>query len=722
MTGRPSSGPRDIWQQGQFGGLRSETRTGRATSQAGRRTPRAQRRWLAVAGYGALTLACLCLAAVAFLIFAAPLDAVRDRLVEQVSARTGRTLVIAGPASLSLYPRLAVSVRDVSVLAPEGMGAAPVVSVPSLEVEVSLWSLLSRRPQLGGVTLRRPTIELSIDAQGRRNWELSRPGQVLSGPVDGGREAQAPAKLAPPAGQNQAKGLQRPAGSVRIIDGTLRYRDERSGSHDEISALDLILTTNDLDGPVAVSGTFTRRGTQAGFAAVALPLRSILADQPVHLTLKVGAAGIEAAYEGTMAFKGGIAADGKVSIRAPSAQALSHWLGTPWPSAADPLAISGHVKAVDGGVMLSSLEASLGDVSLEGSLAVGVKGRPSVSGKLRISELDIGKLPALSGKRADGSAVPPVPAAAPEPDKRASRKGWSDHAIDPQVLAVADADLALSVGRLLYKDVKIGQSTVSLSVKDGLAKVMLEDVELYDGRAQGEIALDGTGGTLTLGTPLKLAGVSILPLLRDAAGVGWLEGRGTIALVLNGRGLSQRQIVQSLNGKVDVAVADGALIGIDVGKLLRAIERGRLPNLAPASEDRTPFSQLAGTFDLADGTAKNRDLKLAGTHLWLQGEGMIDLGPRQIDYTLRTKIAGGPPAEGAAVRIGTLEIPIGIKGPLERPEFTIKGYEELTGTLKQIGKNLRSREMQDAIKGLLSGDRDKRVKPQELIDKLLKKE
>jgi len=49
------------------------------------------------------------------------------------------------------------------------------------------------------------------------------------------------------------------------------------------------------------------------------------------------------------------------------------------------------------------------------------------------------------------------------------------------------------------------------------------------------------------------------------------------------------------------------------------------------------------------------------------------------------------------------------------------GSEGLGDALKQLGKNLKSRDVQDTIKGLLHGDGDKRTR-RDLIDKLLKKE
>jgi len=48
-------------------------------------------------------------------------------------------------------------------------------------------------------------------------------------------------------------------------------------------------------------------------------------------------------------------------------------------------------------------------------------------------------------------------------------------------LGLADADLALSADRLLYKDVKTGPVRLSLQLKDSVAKLTLEEMALYDG-------------------------------------------------------------------------------------------------------------------------------------------------------------------------------------------------------------------------------------------------
>ena len=125
-----------------------------------------------------------------------------------------------------------------------------------------------------------------------------------------------------------------------------------------------------------------------------------------------------------------------------------------------------------------------------------------------------------------------------------------------------------------------------------------------------------------------LEGISALPLLKDALGFEWLEGRGTIALALAGQGASERQIVETLNGKVDMATANGAIDGFDVAKILRNIEQGRFAGLRVAPGEKTPFSELAGTYTIANGVAQNQDLRLVSPSLRVTGAGSVNLPQR----------------------------------------------------------------------------------------------
>src|SRR5215813_9752745 len=134
------------------------------------RPRRRGRRGLAAVGYLALAAISAIVGAVTFLLVAAPVDFVRDQLVSQVKAHTGRDLSIAGPTSIALVPQVSVHLADVSLSEPPEMGGGVVLTAKTFAIDVPLLSLLSRQFAVKRLLLVRPTIDLRVDQDGRRNW------------------------------------------------------------------------------------------------------------------------------------------------------------------------------------------------------------------------------------------------------------------------------------------------------------------------------------------------------------------------------------------------------------------------------------------------------------------------------------------------------------------------------------------------------------------------
>jgi AsmA protein len=706
--------------------------------------------WLALAGYAALGLACLMLALATFILVAAPLDGVRDRLAEDIKARTGRDFAVSGGTSLNLLPRLAVSFADVSLSAPPGMGGEPILRAKSLEAEVGFLSLLSQRPAIRRLVLSRPVIELRVDAQGRRNWdfaalEVRRVRLAQAAPGPSGTRSQV--RQGWPAGGAQlAPALEKllPT-SVRLIDGTVRYADERVGVRHELGSLGLDLVANDIAGPLEAKGTFAWRGETLAFEGALSTIRAMLEEQKARLTIKLSGRPIEASYDGALDVATGLALDGLVDVKAPSLHGLASWAGGQMDAGqqdAGALSLSSSLAAADGRVSLSRLTATLGATSLDGALTIETKGvRPHVSGNLQLSELDLARMlirsgPPVASQPAARPQADPIddilrrtdtPAKAPQqgrelPKRAGAGSGWSDERLDFSSLALADANLALSVARLVHRDVKTGPSRLSLKLEDRVADLALEEMQLYGGRGRGILRLDGSGGVPAASANLILDGVSAQPLLKDALGFDWLEGRSTISLALAGQGTSERQIVETLNGKVDMATVNGAINGIDVGKLLRSIERGRFGELAASAGDKTAFSEFAGTFAIANGVAHNQDLRLVSNSLRASGSGSVNLAARSLDYTVIPKFQASASGERVAINLGNIEVPVRIEGPWDKPNVSVKGQEQIIEAVKEIGKNIKSKDVEEALKGLFGSGDGQRVKPRDLLEKFLKKQ
>ena len=153
------------------------------------------------------------------------------------------------------------------------------------------------------------------------------------------------------------------------------------------------------------------------------------------------------------------------------------------------------------------------------------------------------------------------------------------------------------------------------------------------------------------------------------------------------------------------------------------MEQGRFTGLRTAAGEKTPFSELAGSFTITNGVADNQDLRLVSPNLRVTGAGSFNLPARSLDYTVRPKIASlNANTERAVVNLSNVEIPVRIEGPWEKPNFSVAGQEQILEAVKEISKNLKSKDVEEALKGLLGGDGQQKVKPRDILEKLFKKQ
>lgn len=705
-------------------------------------------------GYAVLGLACLAIAAVSFVFVAAPVDLVRDRLVEEVRARTGRDLVISGPVSLALLPSPGVTISGVTLSDGPGQ-TGTLLSVDRVSAQVSLGELLSRRVHVRRVVLSAPVLALRVDARGRRNWDFAALEAPASGPV---RYAQLRGPVmrdtAPASGSaafdvapiREALAQALP-GEVRIERGTLSYRDQRSGEALDVTSIDLEAAATRLDAPVDAKGTFTLRGQPLAYTVRISSLDAALTSSSADLVVKADGPPLSADYAGKLALTpAGPQIDGRLSLKAASVPALGLWLGRPvaMDGPAD-FAFSGRVALARGQLSLPDFDSALAGRPVKGAVAVDFNPRrPKIKGQLQVASLDLGALLL----RHPSDAPPPAgtaPSSAPKADpigdilrqqqqrtpqvrgftqRKGGPRDWSDERLDVRLLSLVDADLRIAAGQVLHHDLKTGPGRVAITLTDRNLRVDLEDLSLYGGRGRGVATVDAAAAIPAMSLNLTLENVSAGPLLKDAAEFEWLDGRTSATVALAGQGFSERELVETLSGTVDLRTINGQLSGLNLPKLIRSLEMGQIPNLQIQPAEKTPFSELAGTYVIQKGVAQNNDLRLVTANARLTGAGVVQLPARTLAYDVRAKVSGtgATPQQGAVVNFSNIEIPLRIEGPWDKPVIGLKGQEQIVESIKQIGKNLKNPEVQDALRGLLGGGGDKSVKPGDLLNRLLKKE
>jgi AsmA protein len=537
-------------------------------------------------------------------------------------------------------------------------------------------------------------------------------------------------------------------GDARIERGTIRYTDERTAVAEEVTALDLNLALDSIQSPLDAKGSLIWRAEPVAFDVRLLSPKTLTEDRPARLTAKLSGRPGEATYEGQVTLGRAAEWDGNASVKAGSLKVLAGWLGTALPEAAGfgPMTFSGHVKATEASLALTDGKVSLDGVTGQGALTVDHKGpRPFLRGQIQLSELDLNKYALPKGVavaptvktptvkmgpvKPQAVTAPPRTVAEPAPtaaepksgdaksiedllkdaDKDddgpaapptrvrgfTQREGWNEQLIDLSAFGLADADLKISLGAFKFQDIKTGATSGTLLLKNRVLKANIDDMQLYEGRGRGILNVDATLPAVRLALNVSLDGTSAMPLLQDAAKFQWIAGKGRIAVALGGQGLSEREIVEGLEGKADFAFQNGQIVGIDIPKLIQAAMQGRFSGFNHNPAEKTDFSEFAGSFVVNKGVAQNNDLRLTTPLLQVTGAGSANMPARSVDYLMKPKLVA---SAGAG-----FEIPVKMTGPWERPTIqpdiggALKNPDAAVNTIKQLGEQFKGKSPDEAV-------------------------
>jgi AsmA protein len=689
-------------------------------------------------------------AGVVALVAFAPVDMLRDQLAREIEVRTGRELKVAGRTSLSFYPSLGLSLEKVTLSGPPEMGGAPFLKAPRLELQAALWPLIERRLVLERLVLTDAELELRVDARGRQSWDFANlmPPPTIMVAQAGGKTGEMPPELqdflrnatkspatpAPvsPASTAPATSPAKSAasipdmtlGDVRLVNATVRYRDERSGTAEEVRAINARLSAKSLASPLDADGDLSLRGERVSFKARVAAPRALLEQRPTKVSLAVTAPSARFDYDGALSVAKGTTLDGALKLQSPSVRALARWLAIPLQPGEGlaGLSLSGDLKTGPNWVSIDNARARLDAIDAEGNARVDFgSNRPRLKGTIRLGALDLNPYladatpqPPTQPMRGTAGANPaPAPAPrtsppSPGPQVRGftKRSGWSDAPIDLAPLGMLDADLRLALAGLVYRDVKLGATRGGFTLERGALRATIEDMRLYGGQGRATATLEpSVKGTASVGINLTVDGVSGLPLLKDAAGFDWIDGRGRVALAIAGAGASEQAIVETLNGKADFVFTNGAIIGFDFPEMIRGLTQGRIGRLERSPNARTAFSEAGASFQIRNGIAETNDLRAISPAVRVTGTGTVSLGPRQIDVVLRPRLGGGsqPSANVGGLDLSKLDVPINVKGSWERPSITpdlggvLKGNAE---TFRELGRQLQQGRT-DGIRNLI---------------------
>lgn len=360
---------------------------------------------------------------------------------------------------------------------------------------------------------------------------------------------------------------------------------------------------------------------------------------------------------------------------------------------APPIALSGHFALTLGteAYRLSDLKAQLDGSTLSGEASLGRSASTPISFDLALNQIDLDRY------LGTGQAAAPPKAAT------AASAAGAPTELPTDRLKGLQLQGNLTIGSARLEGIAVSQVHVGLSAHEGLLRISPAAATLYGGSSTGTITLDARGALPSVTLEQNVSGVNMQPLLNDLMHTQRLSGRGNLTLNLSGQGKTTAALIGTLKGRIAANIANGAIIGADLGFQVRRALSLFQHQSSPVGSDQgqTKFDTFRVSADVAQGIASTKDLDIASRQLRVTGAGTANLATEAINYRLQVAVLqGATTASAAPAATGALlTVPVDVTGTLS--DFKVR--PDLAGLAKSNLQNLNKKQLEQKIPGLLKG-------------------
>jgi AsmA protein len=566
------------------------------------------------------TLAAITLVLALLFVIGIPAGFLTSAIPDRIERDTGYHLTIAGATRFSLWPSPNVTLNDVTLDNPNDRERSTRLTAGSIQAEVTLASLWTRRPHISELVIVRP---------------------VMAVPLLRERTPAQPASTKPAAAAGDEKANTPSIDRVTIKDGAMVFSNARDRVENRIDGIDAKILIGE-DHEIKADGS-----ARAGERKLTFAIKAAIPAPPVERqNIPI-----------------------EVRLEAPEL------LQAPLFGKAE-LRLNGRLVTING------ITGSVGDGAFNGWASVDLSSKPLI--KL---DLDFQRLDVATAKAAGSPSSQSSPSAQTSPP-------WSDATIDLTGLNYVDAQLRISAAELRLGDARFAPVAAEATLDAGVLKCRFSNLGTYGGQASGDLTVDATAGVANYALSADLAGVRALPLLRGLADFDKLDGRLQAKIGVRSTGASQRAIVGNLAGSVSANFQDGAIRGLNVAQMIRALTANPLSGWQQNEAQTTDLSQLSASFRIENGHAATSDLTLVGPLVKMTGAGSIDLPQKSLALRVEPKLVMTTQGQGRSSDPAGLGIPVVIDGPWAGPRI----YPDVAGVLdnpdaayaklKEMGKGL----------------------------------
>ncbi len=623
----------------------------------------------------AAALVALLLCAAVLIPFFFDLEDFRPQIETRLTRSAGRPVDLGGEISLSLLPRAQLQVGGLTIRNPDGFETDAFLTVGAFAADVALLPLLSGEIQIRRIRLASPRLSLERKKDGTANWEGL-------GPREG--PASRPTKTPPeePSGGPAVPSLQ--VAEFSVEDGSIQWIDHRSETRGRIQGIEVRLSDISLDRKIRVSASAASDGMPVSITGAVGPVGSPPGREPIPVNLVVRALETaEVRLDGRLEASPGVSVSVEIppfSLREAIARSPFS-LETADPEALGSVSLACRLAADPSGLKISEGTAEIDDTRARYSVEVRNPAHPEIRFDLRVERLDLDRY--LPPAAAEASGPPP---------EEGSEAAPVDYAPLRRLILSGEAEITA----LKAAGVRMDRIAAKVSGEDGRFRADPVEVDLYSGRATMTGSADVREPEPESRFTLGLEGIKSGALAADLWGKEFIEGitRGEI----NGkcRGDRARRIRETLNGDGRITVEDGAIVGVDLGAMIRDVKNLLGASKAEWQTGRTPFAELRLAWTVKDGLVALTRGDLTSPVLGVDAGGTADLPSETLDLRVESKLnealsGGGEPFMVPFTIGGTFDDPKIRTDPAALIRQAEKVPDLIKGAKKGMGELLKEK-------------------------------
>ncbi|MDQ0671920.1 AsmA family protein [Pseudomonas sp. SDT2931_S440] len=685
-------------------------------------------------------------------------------------------LTLNGDIGWSLFPWLGLELHEASV-ATLTNPSQPFADLQMLGLSVRVLPLLRREVQMSDVRVEGLNLRLNKDVHGHGNWEDI--GKNVPDPATAATTPAVAEAATPPKPEKPPQPIRLDIDSLTINNARVEYNDEQTGKQFSAESIQLsagavhegasipvkltaFFGTNqplmrvktEVNGNLRIQRALKRyqfEDMKVTGEATGEPLQGKTVTFSTQGQLLVDQSANIAEWTGMKLSLNQLRALGELKVndldktpQLSGALSIAQFdlakfldsVGNPLPPMAagslSKVELVSRLKGTPTSLALEDLNLKLDDSTFTGRVAVDDFARQSLRVQLKADTFNADNYLPAKSEAAKGAAAArqaevqnseagamAAGGTTPLPDAP-TKAAWSTDKLLPLTrLRTLDVNADLSFGQLTLSKLPIQNAALKASGLDGQLKLETLSGGLYNGTFQANGNLDVRQDIPLLALQTRIKQVPVERILQAQGQNPPVKGQLTLDSNLNGRGNSQKALIDSLNGTASFAINNGVLLNANIEQQL--CTGIALLNRKTLSGDQrgkdTPFQELKGNLTLRNGVASNPDLKVRIPGLTVNGDGDVDLRVLGMDYRVGIIVEGDQrdvpdPACQVGSNFQNIEVPLRCRGPLElgakacRLDKDGLSQVAIKAAGNKLGEKLEQKldkvnpQLKDALKGL----------------------